>query len=323
MAEGNLTNEYRHIPVMLNEVLHYLDPHPDDVVCDATLGGAGHTCALAARIAPSGLSIGIDQDDAALEAATLRIQRECPDAQYRFLKGNFSQMDELLVQAEVIGINCILFDLGVSSPQLDRADRGFSFHEDAPLDMRMDPRNNTLNAQEVINTYNEHDLTRILRTYGDEKFASRIARAIVRARETRQIETTLELVDIIKSAIPQAALRKAKHPARKTFQALRIEVNHELEALEAGLTQAIAWLAPHGTIAVISYHSLEDRMVKHIFSTYAQGCICPPDLPVCACGKKPVVDILTKKPVYATPEEVAYNPRARSAILRVARKVAV
>ena len=303
---------------MLEEVLRELDPKPGDVVCDCTLGGAGHSVELAKKIAPEGLSIGIDQDDMALAAAAERFEREVPQAEHKFLKGNFGDLDSLLVQAEVPGVDCFLFDLGVSSPQLDIPERGFSFHEDAPLDMRMDSGNNTLTAAEVINHYNETDLTRILRVYGDEKFAARIARKVVEAREKAPIETTLQLVDVIKQGIPAAARRSGGHPARKTFQALRIEVNHELDVLDQGLRAAIRWANPGGRICVISYHSLEDRIVKHVFAEMSQGCICPPDLPVCVCGHVPIVRVSTKKPLVASEGEVNRNPRARSALMRVA-----
>ncbi len=305
---------------MINEVLAELDPKPGEVVCDCTLGGAGHSVEMAKRIQPDGLSLGIDQDDMALAAASERFEREVPGAEHRFLKGNFGSLDELLVQAEVPGVDCFLFDIGVSSPQLDIPERGFSYHEDAPLDMRMDPGNNTQTAAEVINNYNEADLTRILRVYGDEKFASRIARQIVRTREKAPIETTLQLVEVIKAGIPAAGRRHGGHPARKTFQALRIEVNHELDVLDQGLRAAIRWANPGGRICVISYHSLEDRIVKHVFSEMSQGCVCPPDLPVCVCGHVPIVDVKTRKPLVASDEEVGLNPRARSALMRVAVK---
>ncbi|MBP3884127.1 MAG: 16S rRNA (cytosine(1402)-N(4))-methyltransferase RsmH [Olsenella sp.] len=315
-----MTVEYRHVPVMINEVLAELDPKPGEVVCDCTLGGAGHTVEMAKRIQPDGLSLGIDQDDMALAAATERFEREVPGAEHRFLKGNFGSLDELLVQAEVPGVDCFLFDIGVSSPQLDIPERGFSYHEDAPLDMRMDPGKHTQTAAEVINHYNEADLTRILRVYGDEKYASRIARQIVRTREKTPIETTLQLVDVVKAAIPAAGRRHGGHPARKTFQALRIEVNHELDVLDQGLRAAIRWANAGGRICVISYHSLEDRIVKHVFSEMSRGCTCPPDLPVCVCGHVPIVDVKTRKPLVASEGEVSRNPRARSALMRVAVK---
>lgn len=303
---------------MLAEVLAELDPRPGEVVCDCTLGGAGHTAELARRVAPEGLSIGIDQDDMALRAATERLEREVPQAQTLLLKGNFGDLDELLVEAEVPGVDCFLFDLGVSSPQLDIPERGFSYHEDAPLDMRMNSGNHTLTAAEVVNTYNEADLTRILRVYGDERHAARIARRIVERRAKAPIETTLQLVDVIKEAIPAAARRTGGHPARRTFQALRIEVNHELDVLDRGLRAAVRWANPGGRICVISYHSLEDRIVKHVFSELSQGCTCPPDLPVCVCGHVPIVEVRTRRPLVASDEEVATNPRSRSALMRVA-----
>lgn len=316
-----LTREYRHVPVMLTEALTELDPKPGEVVCDCTLGGAGHAVELAKRVAPEGLLLGIDQDDAALEAAAKRLGREAAEARVRLLKGNFGDLDELLVAAEVPGVDCFLFDLGVSSPQLDVGERGFSYHEDAPLDMRMNSGNHTLNAAEVVNTYTEADLTRILRVYGDERFASRIAHRIVETRAQEPIETTLQLVDVIKRAIPAAARRHGGHPARKTFQALRIEVNHELDVLDRGLRSAVRWANPGGRICVISYHSLEDRIVKHVFTELSQGCICPPDLPVCVCGHVPIVEVRTRRPLVASDGEVESNPRSRSALMRVAVKL--
>ena len=303
---------------MLEEVLATLDPREGEVVCDCTLGGAGHTVRMAERIAPGGLSIGIDQDDAALAAATERFEREVPGVEHIFLKGNFDEMDDLLVQAEVPGVDCFLFDLGVSSPQLDVPERGFSYNEDAPLDMRMDPGKDTPTAAEVINTATVADLTRILRVYGDEKFAPRIAAEIARRRAEKPIETTFELVDVVKAAIPAAKRRHGGHPARKTFQALRIEVNHELDALETGLRAAVRWANPGGRICVISYHSLEDRIVKHVFAEYSRDDT-PPDIPVSTYV--PILELINRKPLVASEGEVARNPRARSALLRAARKL--
>ena len=321
MATGTLTPEYRHEPVMLREVLTALQLESGSVVCDCTLGGAGHSVEMARAIGEDGLLIGIDQDDMALSAATERLDREAPGTSHKLLKGNFGDLDELLCRAEVPGVDGILFDLGVSSPQLDIPGRGFSYHEDAPLDMRMDPGNNPLNAAQVINTYNAADLTRILSIYGEEKFAPQIAREIVRRRETRPIETTGELVEAIKAAIPAAARRRAgHHPARKSFQAIRIEVNHELEVLERGLEAAVRWLNPEGRICVISYHSLEDRIVKRLFQELSQGCTCPPEIPVCVCGNVPILKVITRKPLAASAEEVERNPRARSAKIRVAER---
>lgn len=306
---------------MLQEVLEALRLSEGSTVCDCTLGGAGHSVKMAAQVGEEGLLIGIDQDDMALAAARTRLALEAPGVPLKLLKGNFGDLDELLCRAEVPGIDGILFDLGVSSPQLDIPGRGFSYHEDAPLDMRMDPGNNPLNAAEVINTYNEADLARILRVYGEEKFADKIAREIVRRRQLSPIETTGELVEAIKAGIPAAARRHGHHPARKSFQAIRIEVNHELDVLERGLEAAVRWLNPGGRICVISYHSLEDRIVKHVFQERSRGCTCPPELPVCMCGNVPTLKVLTRKPLVATTEEVERNPRARSAKIRVAERL--
>lgn len=306
---------------MLQEVLDALQLKSGSVVCDCTLGGAGHSVKMAAQVGEDGLLLGVDQDDFALEAAGARLDSEVPATPHKLLKGNFGDLDELLCSAEVPGVDAFLFDLGVSSPQLDIPQRGFSYNEDAPLDMRMDPRNNTLNAFEVVNHYNEADLARILSLYGEEKFARQIARQIVQRRENQPIRTTFELVDAIKAGIPAAARRHGGHPAKKSFQAIRIEVNHELDVLERGLDAATRWLNPGGRICVISYHSLEDRIVKNHFKEMAQGCICPPDIPVCVCGRVPILKIITKKPLVASAEEVQRNPRARSAKIRVAERL--
>lgn len=321
MESGTLTPAFRHEPVMLQEVLDTLKLKRGFVVCDCTLGGAGHSVKMAAQVGEDGLLLGVDQDDMALEAAAARLEREAPGTPTKLLKGNFGDLDNLLCSAEVPGVDGFLFDLGVSSPQLDIPGRGFSYNEDAPLDMRMDPGNNTLNAAEVINTYNEADLARILRVYGEEKFSSQIAREIVRRRETSPIETTGDFVEVIKAGIPAAARRHGGHPAKRSFQAIRIEVNHELEVLERGLEAAIRWTNPKGRICVISYHSLEDRIVKHMFQEMSQGCICPPEIPVCVCGHVPTLKVITRKPLVASPQEVERNPRARSAKIRVAMRL--
>lgn len=307
---------------MLNEVLKTLQPQSGEIVCDCTLGGAGHSVELARRIGADGLLIGIDQDQMARSAAQKRLAEEVPQVSVCIQEGNFAILDELLLKAEVPGVDCFLFDLGVSSPQLDIPERGFSYKYEAPLDMRMDPETHTLTAFEVINTYNEADLVRILRSYGDERYASQIARSICRARQRAAIRTTLELAELIKTAIPAAARRAGHHPAKKSFQALRIEVNGELDALRTGLSAALRWLEPGGRICVISYHSLEDKLVKQLFGTYSRGCTCPPDLPVCVCGNVPVLEVITKRPLLAHDDELARNPRARSAKLRAARKCA-
>jgi 16S rRNA (cytosine1402-N4)-methyltransferase len=314
--------EYRHTPVLLAEVTQQLTLHDGSIFVDCTLGGAGHTKRIAQLIAPTGILVGIDQDDAALTAAadTLRLgQQELPTIV--LLKGNFGDLDELLLEARVPYVDGFLMDLGVSSPQLDHVGRGFTYQEDAPLDMRMDPSSSQPTAADIVNTYSEAELARIIREYGEERWASRIAAFIVAARGAHPLTTADQLVDVIKAAIPAAARRTGGHPARRTFQALRIEVNHEFEQLERGLRSAIAWLAPHGRIAVISYHSLEDRIVRDVFDEYAQGCVCPPDLPVCRCGREPVVRIVTKRPITPSAGEIERNPRSRSAKLRVAEKV--
>lgn len=321
MVAGTLTPEYRHEPVMLQEVLEQLQLKSGSIVCDCTLGGAGHSVRMAAQVGREGLLLGIDQDDMALAAAGERLGIEAPDTPCKLLKGNFGDLDDLLCKAEVPGVDGFLFDLGVSSPQLDIPGRGFSYNEDAPLDMRMDPGNNTLNAAEVINTYNEADLARILRIYGEEKFAAQIAREIVRRRATSPLVTTGDFVDVIKAGIPAAARRHGGHPAKRSFQAIRIEVNHELDVLERGLEAAIRWLNPGGRVCVISYHSLEDRIVKRTFQELSQGCTCPPDIPVCVCGHVPIVKVINRKPLAATAEEVARNPRARSAKIRTAERI--
>lgn len=321
MAAGTLTPEYRHEPVMLREVLEQLDLKPASVVCDCTLGGAGHSVRMAELVGEQGLLLGIDQDDMALAAAGDRLGHESPATPFKLLKGNFGDLDDLLCKAEVPGVDGFLFDLGVSSPQLDIPGRGFSYNEDAPLDMRMDPGTNTLNAAEVLNTYNEADLARILSVYGEEKFARQIAREVVRRRQTAPLRTTGDFVDAIKAGIPAAARRHGGHPAKRSFQAIRIEVNHELDVLERGLEAAIRWLNPGGRVCVISYHSLEDRIVKRLFQELSRGCTCPPDIPVCMCGNVPIVKVTTRKPLVATPEEVARNPRARSAKIRCAERL--
>ena len=317
-----MTSEYRHTPVLLAECLEYSNLKPQHTFVDATLGGAGHSFEAAKLIGSGGTLIGIDQDEVALAAARRKLGTLPDDVRPRLelVRGNFGAMDEALLSTEVPGVDAVLFDLGVSSVQIDTPSRGFSFKENGPLDMRMDPGKQTLTAAEIINTYTAADLTRIIRTYSDEKWASRIADFAVRARQTAPIETSEQLVDIIKAAIPASARRAGGHPAKRTFQALRIEVNGELDVLRSGLDAAIRWLNPGGRLVVISYHSLEDRIVKETFAKFANRCTCPPDLPACMCGKQPILDIVTRKPVLPTAEEIERNARARSAKLRVAQK---
>lgn len=318
-----MTTEYRHIPVLLAECLEYLQPETKHTLVDATLGFAGHSFEIAKLMGSQGTLIGIDQDTYALESARQKLEtipaENRPELQ--LLHGNFGSMDELLVKACVPEIDAFLFDLGVSSVQIDTPSRGFSFKGDGPLDMRMDPGKHTPTAAEIVNHYNEADLARVIRNYSDEKWASRIASFIVKARKDAPIETTGELVDIVKAAIPASARRSGGHPAQRTFQALRIEVNSELDVLRTALESAIRWLSPGGRIVVISYHSLEDRIVKDVFRQASQGCTCPPGLPVCACGNKPILRNVTRKPVLPGAEEVERNPRARSAKLRVVERV--
>lgn len=312
--------EYRHTPVLLAEVTQHLSLHDGSIVVDCTLGGAGHAKRAAQLIAPTGILVGIDKDDAALAAA----HDALPLGQQTIilLKGDYGSLDDLLVEARIPYVDAFIFDLGVSSFQLDEAGRGFSYHRDAPLDMRMDAASSQPTAADIVNSYSEEDIARIIREYGEERWASRIAAFIVAARARHPITTTGELVDVVKAAIPAAARRAGGHPAKRTFQALRIEVNQELRSVERGLEAAIRWLVPGGRIAVISYHSLEDRIVKRVFAQASQGCVCPPGLPECRCGRVPVLQIVTKRPVVPRVEEVEANPRARSAKLRVAEKVA-
>jgi 16S rRNA (cytosine1402-N4)-methyltransferase len=315
--------EYRHTPVLLAEVTQQLSPHPGSIIVDCTLGGAGHAKRILDLVLPDGILVGIDQDDSALIAAetTLRLGQQMLSRNLKLLKGNFAQLDDLLVEAGVPYADGFLFDLGVSSPQLDTPERGFTYKVDAPLDMRMDPGRQTTTAAEVIATYTEADLARIIRDYGEEKWASRVASFIVAERARNTISSTSQLVDVIKAAIPAGARRLGKHPARRTFQALRIEVNDELGVLRRALQAAERWLVPGGRLAVISYHSLEDRVVKHHFREASIGCVCPPDLPACTCDHVPVLRVVTRGGIKPSREEVERNPRARSAVLRVAEKL--
>ena len=306
---------------MLAEALDNLALKPGDTFVDCTLGGAGHSIKAADIIAPDGMLIGIDQDEMALDVARSRLAATALQTQPLLIKSNFGDLDEALITAQVPGADAILFDLGVSSPQLDIPERGFSYHEGSPLDMRMDPGTQTLTAAEIIATYNEQDLTRIIREYGEERWAARIAQFIVEQREKAPITTSEGLVEVIKAAIPANARRTGGHPAKRTFQALRIEVNGEMDVLRRGLEAAVRWLLPGGRLVVISYQSLEDRIVKELFGKMSQGCTCPPDLPVCVCGNVPVLRVVTRKPLVPTPSEVNSNPRARSAKMRVAIKI--
>lgn len=315
---------------MTAEVNEYLAPGADHLVVDATVGGAGHSVALYRCLGPRGFLVGIDQDDSALAAAEARLSAVADEqraagktpAPYRLLKGNFRDLDRLLATVPLGYIDRILFDIGVSSPQLDDEERGFSYHPGAPLDMRMDPTGAAPTAAELLARASQGELTRILREGGEERWAARIAQFIVTARVERPLLVSDDLVAVVKAAIPARERRTGGHPARTTFQALRIAVNDELGALQQGIESAIAWLAPAGRIGVITFHSLEDRLVKTSFAAAEDRCICPPDLPVCACGRTPILRSLTRGAVRVSEAEAAENPRARSARLRVAQRVA-
>ena len=310
-------DQARHVSVLLNECIENLNIRPDGTYVDGTLGLGGHSYEIASRLT-TGRLIGIDRDQTAIERAGKRLSpfRDI----VTLVHGNFCDTAAILESLNIDAVDGMLFDLGVSSPQLDEAQRGFSYRVEAPLDMRMDNRN-PLSAKEVVNLYSEDRLRQILWQYGEERFSSRIASAIVRARESAPIETTGELVSIIKSAIPAAAREGGHHPAKRSFQAIRIEVNAELDAIEPAIRSAAARLAVGGRIAVITFHSLEDRIVKQTFADLSSGCTCPPDFPVCVCGKKPLLRLVNRKPITATEEELAVNPRARSAKLRIAEKL--
>ena len=305
--------EYEHKPVLLDKCIEVLSIHPEGTYVDGTLGRAGHSQAILRRLT-TGCLICIDRDLAAIEAAKRKLApwRE----RVRLVHSNFAELENVL--ADVEGVDGMLFDLGVSSPQLDDPERGFSYMHDAPLDMRMD-QTAPLTAREVVNAWSQEELRRILYDFGEERCAPAIARAIVKRRADRPIETTGELVEIIKSAMPPAALREKQHPAKRSFQAVRIAVNGELDALPPMLRAAVDKLRPGGRLAVITFHSLEDRIVKRTLRELAQGCTCPPGFPVCVCGKKPVVRL--GKPLTPTAAEVEENPRARSARLRTAEKL--
>ena len=308
--------EYTHKPVLLAPCMEALQIRPDGVYVDGTLGRAGHSMEIARRLT-TGRLICIDRDMAAIDAAKERLAPYLD--RVTLVHSNFSELGDVLRQAGVAGADGMLFDLGVSSPQLDDGSRGFSYMQDAPLDMRMDT-SAPLPAYEVVNTWSGEELRRFLYEYGEERYAPAIAKAIVRARETRPVDTTLELVEIIKGAMPPAALREKQHPAKRSFQAIRIAVNGELDALPPMLTSAVEGLNPGGRLAVITFHSLEDRIVKNTLRDLARGCTCPPEFPVCVCGNKPKVRLVTRKPIVADAAELEDNPRARSAKLRVAEK---
>lgn len=305
--------EFSHVSVLLKETVDGAFTDPNGVYADLTTGGGGHSLELAKRL-DGGRLICFDQDKEALEAAGERLK----GLPVSLVRSNFCEMKSVLADLGIKELDGIIADLGVSSHQLDTAERGFSFHNDAPLDMRMSGEG--LSARDVVNEYDEGELAKILFDYGEEKFGNRIARGIVSARLTAPIETTGQLAEIIKSSVP-AAYRREKNPCRKSFQAIRIEVNHELDVLETALTDGFDVLKVGGRMSVITFHSLEDRIVKNRFKEFCTGCTCPPEFPVCVCGRKPVGRLVDKKPITASPEELERNPRSRSAKLRIIEKI--
>lgn len=305
--------EFSHVSVLLKETVDGAFTDPKGVYADLTTGGGGHSLELAKRL-HGGRLICFDQDKEALEAAGERLK----GLPVTLVRSNFCEMKSVLADLGIKELDGIIADLGVSSHQLDTAERGFSFHNDAPLDMRMSGEG--LSARDVVNEYDEGELAKILFDYGEEKFGNRIARGIVNARLTAPIETTGQLAEIIKSSVP-AAYRREKNPCRKSFQAIRIEVNHELDVLETALTDGFDVLKVGGRMSVITFHSLEDRIVKNRFKEFCTGCTCPPEFPVCVCGRKPVGRLVDKKPITASPEELERNPRSRSAKLRIIEKI--
>ena len=309
--------EFHHVSVLLEECIQALCIKPDGTYVDGTLGGAGHSSQIVQRLT-TGRLIGIDRDPKALKAASERLAPYSD--RVTLVHSNFSRVDQVLDELGIDGVDGILLDLGVSSPQLDEAERGFSYMADAPLDMRMNSQD-TLTAYEVVNLWPREELRRILYEYGEERYAPQIASAIDRRRAERPIETTLELVDVIRSAMPPQALREKQHPAKRSFQAIRIAVNDELGAVSRVMDAAISKLNSGGRLAIITFHSLEDRIVKNALASAAKGCTCPPEFPVCVCGKTPKVKLVSKKPIVSSEEELQRNPRARSAKLRVCEKI--
>ena len=306
--------EFKHKPIMLEETIASLDIKPDGIYVDGTLGGAGHSSEIVRRLTQGGRLIGIDQDGDAIEAASGKL--EPYKDQVTIVRSNYAQMKQRLEELSIYRVDGILLDLGVSSYQLDNSDRGFTYREDVPLDMRMDQRQ-TRTARDIVNRYSEMELYRIIRDYGEEKFAKNIAKHIVKFREDQEIETTGQLTEIIKAAIPKKVRMTGGHPAKKTFQAIRIELNQELDVLKDSLETMIDLLNDGGRLCVITFHSLEDRIVKNIFRTCQSPCICPPEFPVCVCGRVSKGQVVTRKPIVPGEEEQLENPRSKSAKLRV------
>ncbi len=310
--------KFEHTPVLLNETIESLDIKQDGTYVDGTLGGAGHASEVCSRLSSAGIFIGIDRDIEALESSKQRLASyECKKI---FVHSNYADIKNVLEELNIKGIDGAMLDIGVSSYQLDNSSRGFSYMNDAPLDMRMN-RDDTFTAFDVINTYSQDELFKIFKSYGEEKWSSRVAQFIIEQRKMGEINTTYELVDIIKAAIPASARRDGPHPAKRIFQAIRIEVNGELDSLEEGVEDYIDVLNPEGRLCVITFHSLEDRIVKEIFNKRVNPCICPPEMPICVCEKVADIAKITKKPITATQEELDENPRSRSAKLRVCKRV--
>ncbi len=317
MAEKKTDVEFSHYSVLLSECMQGLNIKPDGVYVDGTAGGAGHSSEIAKRL-ESGRLIAIDQDETAVAVATERLN--ALNKNTTVVRNNFCNIADVCREVGVDGIDGVLLDLGVSSYQLDTAERGFSYSADAPLDMRMDNRV-SLSAYDVVNGYSEQSIKKILFDFGEERYAPQIAAAIVKRREKEPIRTTAELSDIIKSAMPSAAREGGHHPAKRSFQAIRIEVNKELDVIEPAIRDAVSLLNKGGRMAIITFHSLEDRIVKQTFASLATGCTCPKDLPICICKNKPKVKVLTKKPILPSKQELEENPRSRSAKLRVIEKL--
>ncbi|MGO3731711.1 MAG: 16S rRNA (cytosine(1402)-N(4))-methyltransferase RsmH [Vagococcus sp.] len=315
-----MSETFKHITVLLNETVDGLNIRPDGVYVDCTLGGAGHSKYLLSQLSEKGHLYAFDQDDTAIQHATLTLKDEIEKGKVTFIKNNFRHLKTELDLLGVNGIDGILYDLGVSSPQLDEGERGFSYHQDAPLDMRMN-QDAPLTAQDVVNDYTYEQLVKIFFRYGEEKFSKQIARLIERKREEKRIETTNELVDIIKEAIPAPARRKGGHPAKRVFQAIRIEVNSELEVIGESLEQAIDLLNDKGRISVITFHSLEDKIVKNIYKEYSQPMDLPPGIPMVPVEYQPTLKLVNRKPIVATDSELEANNRSRSAKLRIAEKI--
>ena len=312
-----MSNEFHHVSVLLEECIDGLNIKPEGTYVDGTLGGAGHSSRIAALLT-TGRHIGIDRDPVALKAAGARLEPYAD--RVTLVHSNFCEIKQVLADLDIEGVDGILLDLGVSSPQLDDGERGFSYMADAPLDMRMN-NEDSLSADTIVNTWSYDELKRILYDYGEERYAPKIAAAICSRREEKPIRTTLELVDIIRGAMPAAALREKQHPAKRSFQAIRIAVNDELGSVEKVMRDAIPKLNKGGRLAVITFHSLEDRIVKNAMANASKGCTCPPNFPVCVCGKKPQVKLITRKPIVSSEEELEMNPRARSAKLRICEKL--